>query len=173
MQMEKRKQTHRTIPKPLEENKEEPLCSTRDAAKTSIHSLPDDAVALILRNCPDMNTLMNVASASPVIRRTMYHQLLLTCYRCQTHLFSDENLSEPAFQTKAFSCSVCHEKLCGYTRYDYDRRKCKPQICDACGKIECMRCMESHFTDEQADVYGTENYCEDCQAAFEFGMGGC
>jgi hypothetical protein len=139
----------------------------------SIHSLPNDAVALILRHCPDLDTLLNLASTSPVLRRAIYQENLLNCDRCKSPFFSDEELSDAAPHTKVFSCSVCHEKLCGYTLFDYDRRKCKPQACDGCGKIECIKCMEGHSTEEQADGYGTENYCEECQGEFEFGMGGC
>ena len=142
-------------------------------ANTSIHSLPHDTIALILAHCPDLDTLLNVAATSSMLRYAIYRENLLSCDRCKCPFFNDADLSEATPHTKAFSCSVCGEKLCGYTLFDYDKRKCKPQACDGCGKIECIKCMEAHATDEQADGYGTENYCEICQGEFEFGMGGC
>lgn len=172
MEVPRRHQTHSTPPSSFERNEVEPPFS-EDGATTSIQSLPSDAVALILRHCPDLDTLLNLASTSHVLRQAIYRENLLTCDYCKGSLFSNEDLLEAAPHTKAFSCSVCHTKLCGYVLFDYDKRKCKPQACDGCGKIECIKCMEAHATEEETDGYGTENYCEDCQGEFEFGMGGC
>jgi len=167
-----KRQQPQPMSKPEEVHGEQPY-SKRGLANASIKSLPIDALAIIFRHCPDLDTLLNLASADPVLRRAIYHGNILTCDCCDSPLFSNEDLSEAAPDTKVFSCSVCHAKLCGYTKYDYDKRRCKPQVCQGCGKIECIRCMEAHSTDEDADGYGTENYCEDCQAEFEYGMGGC
>lgn len=154
-----------------------PESNTGGGAIPSIQDLPNEALALVLEHCPDLESITNLAQAAkdhrPSVRRAIYHENLLSCDRCKNPFFSDEDLSIVAPHTKAFSCSVCHQKLCGYLLFDYDRKGCKPQVCDGCGKIECMRCMQAHATEEQSDGYGTENYCEDCQGEFEFGMGGC
>eukprot|EP00532_Pseudo-nitzschia_australis_P019881 CAMPEP_0168305516 /NCGR_PEP_ID=MMETSP0142_2-20121227/50491_1 /TAXON_ID=44445 /ORGANISM="Pseudo-nitzschia australis, Strain 10249 10 AB" /LENGTH=179 /DNA_ID=CAMNT_0008257021 /DNA_START=17 /DNA_END=556 /DNA_ORIENTATION=- len=139
----------------------------------SIQDLPPDVFALIVSHCPDLKSITELGSTSTPLRRMIFHQSLLNCDRCRTPLFADEDLSVRAPHTKAFSCSVCHAKLCGYQLFDYDRRNCKPQRCDGCGSLECLACMKAHTSEEHADGYGTENYCEACQGEFEFGMGGC
>ena len=139
--------------------------------RISIDTLPADALTLVMGHCPDLDTLRNLASTSPALRKAIY-QHNLSCDSCRSPFFADDSLKASP-HTKAFSCSVCHQRFCGFTLFDYDRRKCKPQVCDGCGTIECSKCMEAHTTDEQADGYGTENYCAICQESFEFGMGGC
>ena len=141
--------------------------------RISIHSLPREALALILGHCPDLDTLLKLASTHPMLRKSIYHQRLLSCDCCESPLFKDDSLTKAAPHTRSFSCSVCHQKFCGFTLFDYNKRYCKPQICDGCGAIECSRCMEAHSSEDQQDGYGTENYCEECQGEFEFGMGGC
>jgi len=143
-----------------------------------LDTLPNEAIGLIIKHaCSDMTSIMNLATISDTIRIAIYDQQLLHCDRCSISLFSNNSLSiSTAFtpHTKAFICATCHGKLCGYTLFDYDRKKCKPHRCDGCGKIECQRCMDAHLNnDDNVDGYGTENYCENCQDEFEFGMGGC
>lgn len=150
--------------------------SLEDAAfcimeRISIDNLPTDALTQVLGHCPDLDTVRNLASTSPALRKSIYHQNL-SCDSCKSPFFADDSLKASP-NTKAFSCSVCHQRFCGFTLFDYDRRKCKPQVCDGCGAIECSNCMEAHTTDEEADGYGTENYCAVCQENYEFGMGGC
>ena len=148
-----------------------------------LDTLPNEAIGLIIKHaCSDMTSILNLATISDTIRIAIYDQKLLHCDQCNIPLFINNSLSininnnENAVtpHTKAFSCGTCHDKLCGYTLFDYDRRKCKPQRCDGCGTIECQRCMDAHINkEENVDGYGTENYCENCQGEFEFGMGGC
>ena len=139
--------------------------------RISIDNLPTDALTQVLGHCPDLDTVRNLASTSAALRISIYHQNL-SCDSCKSPFFADDSLKASP-HTKAFSCSVCHQRFCGFTLFDYDRRKCKPQVCDGCGAIECSKCMEAHTTDEEADGYGTENYCAVCQENYEFGMGGC
>ncbi len=149
----------------------EPLDCNRDAP--TIHSLPGDAVAMVAKNTPDLETLQNLAAASPLLRTALFENNLLSCDHCQTPLYADATLKQPAKHTKPFSCSVCHSKFCGYQLFDYSRKQCKPVRCDGCGAVECLKCLQAHTTEEQMDGYGTENYCASCQEEYEFGMGGC
>ena len=153
------------------QTQEKLLCSS-DTAPT-IHSLPGDAVALVARHAPDLETLKNLAAASPLLRKTLFEENLLCCDHCHNALYSDDSLKQPAPHTQPFSCAVCRGKFCGFRLFDYARRSCKPQKCDGCGTIECLDCLQKHTTDEQMDGYGTENYCSGCQEEYEFGMGGC
>jgi hypothetical protein len=149
-----------------------------------LDTLPNEALGLIIKHvCSDLTSILNLATISDTIRIAIYDQKLLHCDHCNIPFFSNNSLSMTINNndnnavtphTKAFSCATCHDKLCGYTLFDYDRRKCKPQCCDGCGKIECQRCLDAHLNkEENVDGYGTENYCENCQDEFEFGMGGC
>ena len=150
-----------------------------------LDTLPNEAIGLIIQHvCSDLTSILNLATISETIRIAIYDQKLLHCDHCNIPFFSNNSLSMTINNTdtnaavtphtKAFSCGTCHDKLCGYTLFDYDRRKCKPQCCDGCGTMECQRCLDAHLNNEEnVDGYGTENYCENCQGEFEFGMGGC
>lgn len=134
---------------------------------TRLQCLPKDAISAILKNCDDFQTILNIAQ-NDRLREAIYSQGW-KCGHCQNPIFTDSDLST-AKHVNPFICAVCQENFCGEA-VDYDKRSCRPQKCDGCGKIECFRCLEAHMGDE--DGYGSENYCEECQAEFEFGMGGC
>mmetsp|Transcript_27814 Transcript_27814/g.67671 ORF Transcript_27814/g.67671 Transcript_27814/m.67671 type:complete len:167 (+) Transcript_27814:82-582(+) len=135
-----------------------------------LDKLPQDAMSQVLVHCcSDFSTIRSLANASQVFQATIYNQDW-KCHCCSDPLFVGSDL-ETNKHAQPFICAVCHKKLCGES-IDYDRRHCRPQKCDGCGKIECYHCQQAHMQDS-SDGYGTENYCEECQAEFEFGMGGC
>ena len=137
--------------------------------------LPQDAMSQILIHCSDFSTILNIAKASPVFQSTIYNQGW-KCHRCSDPLFVGGGSLSSSLETNKhanpFICAVCHKKICGES-IAYDRRHCRPQKCDGCGKVECYDCQQAHMQDINDDGYGTENYCAECQAEFEFGMGGC
>ena len=92
------------------QTQEKLLCSS-DTAPT-IHSLPGDAVALVARHAPDLETLKNLAAASPLLRKTLFEENLLCCDHCHNALYSDDSLKQPAPHTQPFSCAVCRGKFC-------------------------------------------------------------
>ena len=142
-----------------------------DSSSTNLRldKLPHNAMSQVLVHCcSDFSTILNLANASQVFQATIYNQNW-KCHRCSDPLFLGSSL-ETNKLAKPFICGVCHKKICGES-IDHDRRHCRPQKCDGCGKIECYDCQQAHM--HYSDGYGTENYCEECQAEFEFGMGGC
>ena len=132
-----------------------------------LQSLPVDAISSILGLCSDFDSIKNLGQ-NDHLRQTIYNQHW-KCMRCQDEIFKAADLrTDP--HASPFMCQVCQQKFCGQA-VDYDKRFCRPQTCDGCGKVECHRCMSAHMVN--GDGYGTENFCEDCQAEFDFGMGGC
>ena len=134
----------------------------------SLQGLPVDALSTILSHCTDFQSLLSLGNSSARMQETIYQQSY-GCKNCRGNIFISPHLETPQY-SKPFICAVCHGKLCGNWA-DYDKRKCKAQKCDGCGKVECSACQGKHMVNQ--DGYGTENYCQDCQETFEFGMGGC
>lgn len=148
-----------------------------------MHNLPSDAVSAILNQCSDFQSIFALGQSSPQLQEAIYNQQW-ACTKCTDLIFKTPNeLKGASSSTKSrrrrhdnnitkqpFICQVCHDKFCG-ERVDYDKRFCRPQKCSGCGKVECYQCMTNHMGND--DGYGSENYCADCQAEFEFSMGGC
>ena len=147
---------------------EDSLAAPGDQQQHQLQALPSDALSSILEHCPDIQSILNLGQTSDKLREAIYHQKW-KCKNCRDPIFVASDLSSARF-ANPFMCGVCRAKLCGQS-VDYDKRLCRPQKCDGCGKVECHSCMSAHMGNE--DGYGTENYCEACQAEFEFGMGGC
>lgn len=127
----------------------------------------------VLNHCSDFPTILNLVNASEDDFQAAVYNQGWKCHRCRDPLFVGSSpLLETNKHTNPFICAVCQKKMCGES-IDYDRRYRRPQKCDGCGKIECYDCQQAHMQEDSDDGYGTENYCEECQAEFEFGMGGC
>ena len=134
-----------------------------------LEQLPQDALSQVVDLCADSLTqIRQLAAASDVVRGAIFHQHW-KCHRCNDPLFVASDLSTTKL-AKPFVCGVCHGKFCGAS-IDYSKRHCRPQRCEGCHKVECYECQQQHLL--HLDGYGTENYCQDCQAEFDFGMGGC
>ena len=139
------------------------------ATSSLLEALPQDALSQVVDLCADsLSQIRNMAGASEGLRETIYQQQW-KCHKCHCSIFVASDLTTDK-HAKPFVCGVCHRKFCGES-VDYDRRHCRPQRCEGCGKVECYDCQQQHL--QAADGYGTENYCQDCQAEFDFGMGGC
>ena len=158
-----------------------------------LHTLPTDAIGSILNHCSDFASILNLGQTYPLLSQAIFSQHW-TCQNCSDPIFESLDDIEQTYESNIirnghpsalattgqhfnrrkrktpFMCAVCHAKFCGET-VDYDKRYCRPQPCDGCGKIECHTCLSAHLGN--SDGYGTENYCQDCQAEFDFGMGGC
>mmetsp|Transcript_7353 Transcript_7353/g.14011 ORF Transcript_7353/g.14011 Transcript_7353/m.14011 type:complete len:147 (+) Transcript_7353:159-599(+) len=134
---------------------------------TGLQSLPNYAISSILQHCSDFQSILSIAQ-NEALRQVIYSQSW-KCGHCHDQIYMAPDLTTRK-HANPFMCSVCHGKFCGEA-VDYDKRFCRPQKCDGCGKLECHKCLEAHM--DKDDGYGTESYCQECQAEFEFGMGGC
>ena len=134
---------------------------------TRLQALPKDAISSILQHCSDFRSILSIAQ-NEYLRNVIYSQRW-ECKHCRNEIFINSELTTRK-HAHPFTCSVCHGKFCGET-VNYDKRFCRPQRCDGCGKLECHECLDAHM--RESDGYGMENYCRECQAEFEFGMGGC
>ena len=72
---------------------------------------------------------------------------------------------------RSYNESAPHGKFCGET-IDYDKRFCRPQLCEGCGTTECRKCMWSSFG--RRGGYGNDSscLCLDCQDEYGGAGGG-
>jgi len=165
----------------MESNDERHAVVERVERHHGLEGLPADALCCIVSySAADMATIDNLAAASHRLQKVILQQLQWKCKTCTELIFPppESTISTTTTTTtthpgtaKPFICEVCHGTFCGSKSADYHKRHCRPELCHGCGKQECHVCLESHLGG--ADAYGSENYCQDCQAEFEFGMGGC
>ena len=137
---------------------------TRPPQSRALQALPGNAITAILQHCSDFDSILNLAKTSDAIRMAIYLQQW-PCSRCNTQIFADADLTTST-HAAPFMCSVCHEKLCGES-VDYEKRWCRPQKCNGCGKLECHQCLEARVGN--ADGSGSENMCQKCQLSMEEG----
>ena len=159
-----------------------------------LERLPEDAICSVLDYCSDLETVLNLGRINSRFRDMVLRQNW-HCDRCSTAIFAsisgsiddddDDNnnnekqehvldfysKSSSSSSCKPFVCSSCNGKFCGET-IDYDKRFCRPQLCEGCGTTECRKCMWSSFG--RRGGYGNDSscLCLDCQDEYGGAGGG-